>query len=74
MSAIYVFNEIILGDEVAKHITESVPERTVASSNLDHGWLLSLDRQLSRERERGRHLPTGHGKTLRVLILKFCQN
>jgi len=57
---------------VVEQITASVPTRTVAGSNLDHRWLLSLGRQLSRERSR--HPPTDHGRNLRVPNLKFCQN
>jgi len=65
------FSTILLfkGDGVAKQTTRSVPTRTTAGLNPDHGRLLSLGRQLSRKRGR----PTGHGKNLRVPNLKFCQ-
>jgi len=37
-----------MGDGVAERNTASVPTLTIADSNLDHGRLLSLGRQLSR--------------------------
>jgi len=58
-----------MGDGVAEWTTESISMRTIAGSNLDHGRLF-LSGQLQ-SIERG---PTGHGRSLRVLNLKFCQN
>jgi len=60
------------GGGVAERTTASVPTRTVTGLNLDHGQLLSLGRQLSRER--GHQPPIRHGRNLQVPNLKCCQN
>lgn len=44
------------GNGVADRTTASVPTLTLSGSNLNHGQLLSLVKQLSRERDR--HFPT----------------